>query len=284
MVNLNSSSLILEGGTFRTVYTAGILDAMLDREIMLPYIIGISAGAINACSYISKQKERTLRVFVDYRHDKRYMGFRNFLKEKSIFGLNFAYDVIPNQLELFDWDTYQKYEGTILVGVTNALTGEVEYMNALEMDRECTLLRATCAIPILFPEIKINDIPYFDGGLADPIPIKKAIEDGYQKHVIILTRPKGYRKELDRQSKWAMRLLKKKYPKLADLIEARIDKYNETLDYCEQLEKEGKAFIFRPEFAMNSLEKDVAIMKENYNMGYRLGNERIDPLMDFINK
>nr|WP_246020308.1 patatin family protein [Lysinibacillus telephonicus] len=244
MVNLNSSSLILEGGTFRTVYTAGILDAMLDHEIMLPYIIGISAGAINACSYISKQKERTLRVFVDYRHDKRYMGIRNFLKEKSIFGLNFAYDVIPNQLELFDWDTYQKYEGTILVGVTNALTGEVEYMNALEMDRECTLLRATCAIPILFPEIKINNIPYFDGGLADPIPIKKAIEDGYQKHVIILTRPNGYRKELDRQSKWAMRLLKKKYPKLADLIEDRIDNYNETLDYCEQLEKEGKALSF----------------------------------------
>ncbi|MFP3919583.1 patatin family protein [Lysinibacillus telephonicus] len=284
MVNLNSSSLILEGGTFRTVYTAGILDAMLDHEIMLPYIIGISAGAINACSYISKQKERTLRVFVDYRHDKRYMGIRNFLKEKSIFGLNFAYDVIPNQLELFDWDTYQKYEGTILVGVTNALTGEVEYMNALEMDHECTLLRATCAIPILFPEIKINNIPYFDGGLADPIPIKKAIEDGYQKHVIILTRPNGYRKELDRQSKWAMRLLKKKYPKLADLIEDRIDKYNETLDYCEQLEKEGKAFIFRPEYAMNSLEKDVDIMKENYNMGYRLGNERVDQLMNFINK
>lgn len=284
MVNLNSSSLILEGGTFRTVYTAGILDAMLDHEIMLPYIIGISAGAINACSYISKQKERTLRVFVDYRHDKRYMGIRNFLKEKSIFGLNFAYDVIPNQLELFDWDTYQKYEGTILVGVTNALTGEVEYMNALEMDRECTLLRATCAIPILFPEIKINNIPYFDGGLADPIPIKKAIEDGYQKHVIILTRPNGYRKELDRQSKWAMRLLKKKYPKLADLIEDRIDNYNETLDYCEQLEKEGKAFIFRPEYAMNSLEKDVDIMKENYNMGYRLGNERVDQLMNFINK
>ena len=278
----NNTSLILEGGTFRTVYTAGILDAFLDQQIMMPYIIGISAGAMNACSYISKQKERTLRVLINFRHDKRYMGFRNFFKEKSIFGLDYAYDLIPNQLDPFDWDTYQKYDGTLLFGVTNAMTGEVEYMNALEMDRKCMMLRATCAIPILFPEIKINDIPYFDGGLADPIPIQKAIDDGYNKHDLVLTRPKGYRKQLDSQSKWAMKLLKRKYPKLVELMQVRIDKYNETLSLCERLEEEGKAFIFRPEYPMKSMEKDVKVMRQSYEMGYNLANSQMEKLTAFL--
>lgn len=172
---MEKTSLILEGGTFRTVYTAGILDRFLEQGLNMPYIIGVSAGAINACSYVSKQKGRTFRVLADYRHDKRYMGYRNFLREKSLFGLEFAYDIVPNQLDLFDWDTYQRHSGTLLFGVTNALTGEIEYIDALAMDRKCTLLRATCAIPVLFPEILINDTPYFDGGLADPIPVKKAM-------------------------------------------------------------------------------------------------------------
>lgn len=283
MQNINNTSLILEGGTFRTVFTAGILDSFLDHQIMMPYIIGISAGAISACSYVSKQKERTFQVLADYRNDKRYMGFRNFLKERSLFGLDFAYDIIPNQLNLFDWDTYQNYDGTILFGVTNAITGEVEYMNALEMDRRCTMLRASCAIPVLFPEIKINETPYFDGGLADPIPIRKAVKDGYDKHIIILTRPKGYRKEMDRQSKFVIKLLRKRYPKLVQQMEKRVDKYNETIELCERLEEEGKALIFRPEMPLKSMEKDVTIMRKGYDMGYQHGIVQIDTVKQFIN-
>lgn len=198
--------------------------------------------------------------------------------------MDYAYDLIPNQLDPFDWDTYQKYDGTLLFGVTNAMTGEVEYMNALEMDRKCMMLRATCAIPILFPEIKINDIPYFDGGLADPIPIQKAIDDGYNKHVLVLTRPKGYRKQLDSQSKWAMKLLKRKYPKLVELMQVRIDKYNETLSLCERLEEEGKAFIFRPEYPMKSMEKDVKVMRQSYEMGYNLANSQMEKLTAFYKR
>ncbi|MGE7666894.1 patatin-like phospholipase family protein [Ureibacillus composti] len=282
IANNIESSLILEGGTFRTVFTAGVLDAFLDHDLMMPYILGISAGAINACSYVSKQKERTYRVYADYRNDKRYMGFRNFLKEKSLFGLEFAYDIIPNQLDKFDWETYQQYNGTMLFGVTNALTGEVEYKNALDMDRRCTLLRATCAIPVLFPEIKLNDIPYYDGGLADPIPIQKAIDDGYDKHVIILTRPKGYRKVMDRQSKWAMKLLKKRYPQIAERLQVRVDQYNHTIDFCEKLELEGKAVIFRPENPLNSMEKDVTLMRKAYEMGFKQGTERMSNMKEFL--
>lgn len=282
LLNVKDTSLILEGGTFRTVFTSGVLDAFLDHKIMMPYIVGISAGAINACSYVSQQKERTFRVLTNYRHDKRYMGFRNFLKEKSLFGLNFAYDVVPNQLDLFDWETFQAYKGTVQFGVTNAKTGQVEYMNALEMDKSCTLLRATCAIPVLFPEIKLGDEPYFDGGLADPIPIKKAIEDGYEKHILILTRPKGYRKHTDRQSKFTMRLLSAKYPKLVETMKKRVIRYNETMRYIERLEEQGKAFIFRPEIPIQSLEKDVNVMKKNYELGYQQAIEQMDQLKQFL--
>lgn len=281
--NDQHSSLVLEGGTFRTVFTAGILDVFLDHEIMFPYIVGVSAGAINACSYVSKQKERTFRVLAEYRNDKRYMGFRNFIKDKSIFGLEFAYDTVPNKLDLFDWETYHQHQGKLLFGVTNALTGEVEYMNALEMDRRCMMLRATCAIPILFPEIKINNIPYYDGGLAEPIPIYKAIEEGFHKHIIILTHPKGYRKHLDNESKWAMRLLRKRYPKIVERLETRVNRYNETIEFCEQLEEEGKAFIFRPDFTLKSMEKDVNLMRKGYNMGLEQGNNKIRSVKEFLN-
>lgn len=282
-INVQQSSLILEGGTFRTLFTAGVLDAFLDHEIMMPYILGISAGAINAASYVSKQKERTKRVIIDYRHDKRYMGWGNFLKEKSFFGLDFSYNVIPNQLDLFDWETFRNYDGTVLFGVTNALTGEIEYKNAIEMDTRCMMLRASCAIPILFPEIKLDDVPYYDGGLSEPIPIRKAMADGRDKHVIVLTQPKGYRKTLDKKTKWTMKLLKPRYPKLVESMEKRIDKYNETLDYCEKLEQQGNAFILRPDYAINSFEKDTQVMHQTHQMGYQQGHARIPELKDFLN-
>ncbi|MGE7090513.1 patatin-like phospholipase family protein [Lysinibacillus sp. NPDC048646] len=281
-MNVENSSLILEGGTFRTLFTSGVLDAFLEHDIMMPYVVAISAGAINACSYVSQQKERSLRVLMDYRHDKRYMGLKNFLKEKSLFGLDFAYNVIPNQLDIFDWDTYQQYDGKLLFGVTNASTGQVEYMDAREMDRECMMLRATCAIPILFPEIKLNDTAYYDGGLAEPIPIQHGIERGFEKHVLVLTRPKGYRKKLDRQSKWAMRLLAKRYPNLVKSMEKRAEHYNASLAHCEQLEEEGRAFIFRPIEALNSFEKDTTQMRSNYEMGYEQAQQQMAALKQFL--
>lgn len=284
LLNVKDTSLILEGGSFRTVYTAGILDAFLEHEIMMPYILGVSAGAVCACSYISEQKERTFRVLADYRHDKRYIGFQNFIKERSLFGLNFAYDVIPNQLNKFDWEIFQSYQGSIQFGVTNAKTGQVEYKNALEMDRSCTLLRATCAIPVMFPEIKLEEEAYFDGGLAEPIPIYKAESDGFDKHVLILTRPKGYRKHTDRQSKFTMKLLSTRYPKLVETMKRRVIRYNETIRYIEKLEEQGKVFVFRPDHAIQSLEKDVNVMRKNYEIGYKHAIEKMEQLKQFLNQ
>ena len=263
-------SLILEGGTLRPIFSAGVMDALLDNNITFPYCIGVSAGITNGVSYISKQKGRNLEVVTKYRNDNRYLSYRNFLRCKSIFGLDFVFDEIPNNLIPFDMDTYRKYPGKVLVGVTNAHTGKTEYLNGKYLDDKATMLRATCAIPLLFPVIKINGKEYYDGGLCDPIPIKKAIADGNTKHLIVLTQPKGYKKELSKKNILVAKLLNKKYPNLKTPLLNRHNHYNETVKFCEQLENEGKVLILRPEYNLDSFEKDINKLKSSYDHGYNL--------------
>lgn len=263
-------SLILEGGTLRPIFSAGVMDALLNNNITFPYCIGVSAGITNGVSYISKQKGRNLEVVTKYRNDNRYLSYRNFLRCKSIFGLDFVFDEIPNNLIPFDMDTYRKYSGKVLVGVTNAHTGKTEYLNGKDLDDKATMLRATCAIPLLFPVIKINGKEYYDGGLCDPIPIKKAIADGNTKHLIVLTQPKGYKKELSKKNILVAKLLNKKYPNLKTPLLNRHNHYNETVKFCEQLESEGKVLILRPEYNLDSFEKDINKLKSSYDHGYNL--------------
>ncbi|MFR1926241.1 MAG: patatin family protein [Clostridium paraputrificum] len=278
-------SLILEGGTFRPIFSAGVMDALLDNNIMFPYCIGVSAGITNGVSYISKQKKRNLDILMTYRNDKRYLGLRNFLKCKSLFGLDFVYGEIPNKLSPFDMETYQKYEGKILVGVTNAITGKTEYFDGKELDDNCSILRATCAIPLFFPAIKINDSYYYDGGICDPVPIKKAIDDGNEKHLIILTRPKEYRKDLSKGNIIVSKLFRKKYPNLKEPLLTRHNHYNETIRFCEELEAQGKAVIIRPtlEQSIESFEKDVNKLRDGYNNGYKMAIENLDKTKELFN-
>ena len=282
MHEVKDCSLILEGGTFRTVFTAGVLDALMEQQIVMPYIAAISAGAINAVSYMSNQPERTMRVLTTYRNDPRYMGARNFLKEKSLFGLDFAYNIVPNQLDIFDWDTYYNYPGEVEFGLTNAYTGKVEYKSAHTMTRTCDILQATCAIPVLFPEIKIDNIPYYDGGLSDSIPVKRAIEKGYSKHLLVLTREPGYIKQPSKTNKWATKLFQKRYPRLAAAMNDRASMYNATMQYIGELEQNNEAFIFKPDRAIKSFESKVDQMKANYEVGYEQALKQMPELKEFL--
>lgn len=277
-------SLILEGGTFRPIFSAGIMDALLDNDIIFPYCIGVSAGITNGYSYISKQKGRNLKLLA-YRNGKRYVNIKNFLKCKSLFGLDFVFDEIPNKLVPFDNETFLDYDGKVVVGVTNAKTGQVEYLDGKQIDKPWTILRATCAIPLIFPAIEFNGKKYYDGGVGDPIPIKKAVADGNEKHLIILTQPKGYVKEFDKKSIFLLNLFKKKFGALKDHALNRHTRYNESVKYCEQLEREGKALILRPapDQAINSFEKDVNILREAYENGYKLAIENLDKIKSLFN-
>lgn len=261
-------SLILEGGTLRPIFSAGVMDALLDQEVMFPYCIGVSAGISNGLSYISKQKRRNLEVLEKYRHDHRYIGFRNFLRCRSLFGLDFVFEEIPNSLIPFNIETFNSYAGQLLVGVTNAHSGTIEYMNGMDNDEHWTMLRATCALPLFFPAIKMNGREYYDGGLSDPIPIRKAIADGNDKHLIVLTQPKGYVKKFSKPNAMIGKILKRKYPHLEEVLLTRHDRYNETVAFCEQLEKDGQAIILRPQRSLKNLEKDVNTLRDSCQQGY----------------
>ncbi|MFD3257986.1 patatin family protein [Paenibacillus lentus] len=275
-------SLILEGGTLRPIFSAGVMDALLDEQIMFPYCIGVSAGISNGFSYISRQKRRNLDIVEQYRNDPRYIGYRNFLRHRSLFGLDFIFGEIPEQLIPFDMEAFQSYTGKLLVGVTNAETGQPEYIDGLQIDETMTMLRATCAIPMFFPAIEMNGSKYYDGGLIDPIPIRKAVEDGNDKHLIILTQPKGYIKTYSKQNAMVAKLLRRKYPLLEDILLTRHERYNETVAYCEQLEKEGQAIIIRPRMPLDSFEKNVAKLRDTCQHGYDLAMEQMNDIQQLF--
>ena len=149
-------ALVLEGGTFRPIFSSGVMDALVDSGILFPYVIGVSAGITDGFSYVSQQTKRNYDILMNHRHDKRYVGMRNYIKDKSLFGLEYAYETIPNELYPFDWDTFLNSPTEIRVGVTNAKTGKAEYLDGKLLDKKCTMLKATCAIPFAFPVIPLN--------------------------------------------------------------------------------------------------------------------------------
>ncbi|MEF2968418.1 patatin family protein [Paenibacillus sp. M1] len=275
-------SIVLEGGTLRPIFSSGVMDALLDEDVMFPYCIGVSAGISNGISYISRQKRRNLEIMEKYRLDPRYIGYRNFLKHRSLFGLDFVFGEIPAKLIPFDTATYRQHSGRVLVGVTNARTGLPEYMDGMQADEHWTMLRATCAIPLVFPAIEIDGEKYYDGGLADPIPIRKAIADGNDKHLIVLTQPKGYRKTLSKQNVAVARLLRRKYPQLKQVLLTRHERYNETVAFCEQLEREGSAVIIRPEVKLDSFEKDIGKLRDACRHGYELAMRRMEEIRELF--
>ncbi len=274
--------LVLEGGTFRPIFSCGVMDALLSEDIMMPYCIGVSAGISDGVSYISRQKGRNLEIIRKYRNDKRYMSKRNFYKCRSLFGLDFVFREIPDELVPFDKETFQSYEGTCLAGVTNAATGQPEFLDAKEMDDEYTMMRATCAMPLFFPAIELNGNKYYDGGISCPIPFEQAFEDGCDKLLVILTQPKGFVKRLGKYDRLGAQILSHKYPAIRDAILSRPERYNEMIKRCEKLEKEGKVMILRPNYPLNSFESSVEKLEISYWHGYRMAKEKMKRIKQFL--
>ncbi len=272
--------LVLEGGTFRPIFSCGVMDALLELDICFPYVIGVSAGIADGVSYVSKQKGRNLEIITNYRHDKRYLGMRNYLTERSMFGLKFIYETIPNELIPFDYDTYFSNPAKVRVGVTDAKTGKPEYLDGKKIDEKCTMLKATCALPLAFPAIKLNGKDYYDGGICDPIPVRQAEKEGCDKLLIVLTRPESYRKTPSKANKLAARVLRKRYPNLTGPLLNRHEVYNEQLEYCAELERQGRAVILRPndEVRIDSFEKDMDKIRRIYKFGHDLTIENADKI------
>lgn len=268
------TGIVFEGGAFRTIFSCGVMDAFIENNIYPDYVIGTSAGAAYSPSYISRQKGRNLKIITEYANDKRYMGMNNLIdkKNRSLYGLEFAYETIPNELVPFDYDTFEKWDGEFYAVCTNVLTGKAEYFSYDGKDRTNLVLKATCALPKLFPYIYINDTPYLDGGLSDSIPYEKAFADGCDRVVVVLTREAGYKKTTSSSTKIMARTYLN-YPELAKDLVHRAGRYNRCLRKLEHLEKQGKIIVIRPTSTkgFSRLEKNIDKINALYNDGYSKG-------------
>ncbi len=281
------TGIVFEGGAFRTIFSCGVMDAFIENNIYPDYVIGTSAGAAYSPSYISRQKGRNLKIITEYANDKRYMGMNNLIdkKNRSLYGLEFAYETIPNELVPFDYDTFEKWDGEFYAVCTNVLTGKAEYFPYDGKDRTNLVLKATCALPKLFPYIYINDTPYLDGGLSDSIPYEKAFADGCDRVVVVLTREAGYKKTTSSSTKIMARTYLN-YPELAKDLVHRAGRYNRCLRKLEHLEKQGKIIVIRPTSTkgFSRLEKNIDKINALYNDGYNKGLAISDTVKTYFSK
>ena len=275
-------AVLFEGGTFRPVFSCGVMDALLDEDIMFPYCIGVSAGCADAASYVSRQRGRNIEVLEKYRNDKRYMGKRNLFKERSMFGIQFAFRDIPNIHVPFDMETFQNYDGKFIAVTTDAQTGRVQYFTQKDVDERFEVFHGTCALPAIIPPAVIHGREYFDGGLSNPIPIDKLLHDGQKKALVVLTQPEGFEKTCQGSNKLGALALRYRYPKVAHRILTRYHKYNESVKLCERLEQMGRVVIIRPQYPLASLEGDIKVLEASYRMGYRLAMEKMDEIRELF--
>lgn len=283
MFILKNIGLVLEGGGMRGLYTCGVLEYFMENDLYFNYVIGVSAGACNAVSYISRQQGRNEKVIIGFVKNWRYMSLRNLFLSKSYFGMDFIFDEIPNKHVLFDFETFYKSPGVFLVGATDCQSGKPLYMNKDDLGEQFQALRASASLPMLSPIVNYKGYKLLDGGISDSIPIKKAINDGNTKNIIILTRNKGYRKSPGKFNA-LLKFKYKNYPLLVETMLNRYKNYNETLDYIEQLESDGKVVVIRPslELEVGRLEKDSKKLYGLLHNGYDDTKRSYEKIMKFI--
>ena len=279
------TGLVLEGGALRTIFSCGVLDAFLDAQLPLPdYFVGVSAGAAYGTSYLARQNRRNLKLITSYAGDKRYMGVGNLLnpKNRSYFGLKFAYDTIPNELVPFDYEAFQAYEGMAEAVVTNVATGEAEYHLIPRNERYNKTILASCSIPLMFPVVELEGGEYLDGGCADAIPWKHALEMGCERVVVILTRERDYRKEPDGSMRAIARTFKKN-PAFVEAMTTRAQRYNENREELFQAEREGKVLVIAPEDTLgcSRTERDTEILRALWQQGYFAGRKLLPQIQEY---
>ncbi|MDB4868838.1 MAG: patatin family protein [Cohnella sp.] len=277
--------LVLEGGGMRGIYTAGVLEYFAEQELYFSYQIGVSAGACMAASYLSRQRGRNKTVNIDFAGDSRYLSWRNFLVKRELFGMDFIFGEIPTSLVPFDFQTFHEATEEFVVGTTNIATGKPLYFSKSEEDLDLlTVLRASSSLPFFAPIVEYAGLKLMDGGISDPIPIRKAEEDGYRRTVLILTRNQGYVKSPSRL-RWLLRRGYGQYPDFIERMLRRHEVYNQTVSYIEQQEKNGFAFVIRPSLPImvGRVEQNPKKLEQLYQQGYEDAKRRYSALLNWIN-
>jgi len=281
--------IVFEGGASRSLFSCGVMDALLEEKIYADYVIGVSAGIAYGTTYVSGQIGRNLELSTKYMHDKRYMGYRHLFnpKKRSYYNMDFAFREIPEKLVPFDFEAFENNPAKSVATLTNIETGLAEYIELPKDDHEkhLQLLWASCALPFLFQPVPIDGKIYMDGGISDPIPFRKAFSDGCDKVITVLTRERTYAKDSESAAKLA-NLAYKKYPKFGDALLSRSERYNQSRDEIFKLTDNGKMITIMPHdtSGFKRTERNPQKLRAMYEDGYKTTRDMIDEIKKYINE
>ena len=277
--------LVLEGGGMRGLFSAGVLDALLElKELSINGIVGVSSGALFGVNYVSKQKERAVRYNKKYADDKRYMGLHSWITTGNAVNKDFAFYELPYKLDVFDNETFKKAKTDFYVVMTNVESGKPEYVLIDDAFAQMEYLRATSALPFASKIIEINGKKYLDGGISDSIPIDFCESLGYDKIIAVLTRPEGTYKE-DKLG-FLYKLVYRKYPNLVNSLLNMATDYEKVLAKIKDLENKGKIFVVRPPevLKIGRLEKNRDKIQKVYDTGLNTGLKELNNIVKYLNK
>lgn len=269
MFNSRELGLVLEGGGMRGVFTVGVLDCFMDNGITFPYAVGVSAGACNGLSYMSNQRGRAKYSNIDLLEEYHYIGLKHLIRKRSIMDLDLLFHVFPNEILPYDYDTYFSNKDRFEMVTTNCLTGEANYFEEKSnKDRVIDICKASSSLPFVCPVTYVDHIPMLDGGIADSIPIERAMGEGYAKNIVVLTRNRGFRKKENKIK--IPSFIYRRYPLVRKALENRNLLYNKQLALIEELEDRGDVIVIRPEKVMevDRMERDTSRLLRLYDEGY----------------
>ena len=280
---MSDAGLVLEGGAMRGIYTAGVLECFLEDKINFQYVIGVSAGACMAASYLSDQSGRNKRVNIDFVNDKRYLSYKNLFLKGELFGMDFIFDEIPNNIDPLDIRRIIDGPEEFVIVTTDCQTGEPVYFNKDDYDVDTlgSCLRASSSIPFFAQPVEVGGKMMFDGGISDPIPLVKAESDGNEKNIVVLTKPRGYYKKPIRA---ANVISYKKYPKIDERIRVRYKHYNERLAYIFEEEKKGNVLVIAPsvDTGVGRTTRNKAKLEQLYKLGYKDAKAKLNDIKTFM--
>ena len=282
---MSNVGIVLEGGSLRGLYSAGVLDIMMDNDINIDCIVGTSAGALFGPNYFSNQRGRAIRYNKRFCKDRRNISMLSFILTGNVVNKNFAYYKITKELDIFDNETFMKSGKELYVTATNIESGKCEYFKINDVLEDMEKLRATSAIPIMTRPVKIDNKFYLDGGVSDSIPVKKCLELGCDKVIVVLTQPEGFiKKKISDKKVKTIKFVFRKYPKLIERMLNRHNDYNECINYINELEKEGKAFVIRPseKLDIDLIERNPEKLEDIYQIGIKDMKKKIKNLKKYL--
>ena len=282
----SKTALVLEGGAMRGIYTAGVLDILLKNNIKVDAVIGVSAGAIHGCSYVSEQYMRSINYYKECRSDYRFMSFKSLFKSGNIVYTDYCYHEIPDVIFPFDHDAFEKSKTKFYVTVTNIETGEPEYIYLKSLRKEyIDYLRASASMPVVSQIVEIDGKKYLDGGMSDSIPIEYFRSIGYDKCIIVKTKDKSFKKTKEKIFPIAKKMYKD-YPKFVEKLRNRHIDYNNQIDLIRELERDGKVLVIEPsrKLKISRLEKNIKNVEEAYNQGRIDASNKLKYIKKFLKK